>query len=93
LTTASCPFVFIDTIRAREEKGRSLPKDIGKYSKELDAALPGKHTRMLYNNLKRDKAKTLVQLRTGMSQLNEYLHRIGARESVQYACGTGIEPK
>jgi hypothetical protein len=47
----------MDTIRARKENGRGLPKDIRKYSKELDAALLGKHMRVLYNNLKRDEAK------------------------------------
>lgn len=82
---------FTDTIRSRGDMNRGLPKGTGKYSKELDAALPGKHTRMLYNNLKRDEARTLAQLRTGMSQLNEYLYRIGARESTQCACGTGVE--
>jgi hypothetical protein len=71
---------FLSTIRAGRGRDRSLPKDVGRYSKELDAALPGKHTRMLYNNLKRDESRTLAQLRTGMSQLNEYLYRIGAKE-------------
>ena len=60
---------------------RVLPTEIGKFSKELDTALPGTHTRILYDNLKRKEAKVLAQLRTGMSHLNDYLYRIGTAES------------
>ena len=54
---------------------------IGKFSKELDIALPGTHTRILYDDLKKKEAKVLAQLRTGMSHLNDYLYRIGIAES------------
>lgn len=53
----------------------------------MDTALPGKHTRILYDGLKRREASVLAQLRTGMVRLNGYLHRIGAVESDQCECG------
>ncbi|KAH9203824.1 hypothetical protein DL95DRAFT_230745, partial [Leptodontidium sp. 2 PMI_412] len=68
---------IINNAIAKEET-RTLPDGVGKYSKEMDTALPGKHTRILYDNLKRKEASVLAQLRTGMARLNEYLHRIGA---------------
>ena len=66
---------------------RSLPDGVGKYSRELDTALPGNHTRTLYDSLKRREASVLSQLRTGMARLNGYLHQIGAVESDQCECG------
>jgi hypothetical protein len=57
----------------------------------MDTALPGKHTRTIYDALKRREANILAQLRTGMARLNGYLHRIGAAESDQCACGRATE--
>jgi hypothetical protein len=74
-----------------KEKTRTLPDGVGKYSKEMDTALPGKHTRTLYDTFKRREASVLAQLRTGMARLNGYLHRIGAAESDQCACGQATE--
>jgi hypothetical protein len=74
-----------------ERATRTLPDGVGKYSREMDTALPGKHTRTLYDGLKRREASVLAQLRTGMARLNGYLHRIGAVESYQCACGQAIE--
>jgi hypothetical protein len=67
-------------IVAQKEK-RTLPEGIGRYSKEMDTALPGRHTRTLYNNLKRREASVLAQLQTGMTRLKGYLHQIGAAET------------
>jgi hypothetical protein len=50
-----------------------LPEGVGKYSKDLDIALPGSHTQTIYKNLRWKSAKTLAQLRTGMCRYNEYL--------------------
>jgi hypothetical protein len=78
--------------RGKAEKAiRTLPDEVGKYSREIDTALPGKHTRTLYDGLKRREASVLAQLRTGMARLNGYLHRIGAAESDQCACGQATE--
>ena len=68
-----------------------LPEEVGAHSKRVDAALPGKHTRQLYDCLTRKEASVLAQLRTGMARLNVYLHRIGAAPSDQCACGQARE--
>jgi hypothetical protein len=74
---------------ARAERGttRSLPGNVGKYSKIVDNVLPGTRTRQLYYRLARKDASVLAQLRTGMARLNGYFHRINAPESDQCACG------
>jgi hypothetical protein len=66
-------------------------KRVGEYTTKLDAALPGKHTYLLYNSFKRVGASILAQLRTGMIRLNGYLHRIGASETDQCPCGQARE--
>ncbi|KFZ14321.1 hypothetical protein V502_06139 [Pseudogymnoascus sp. VKM F-4520 (FW-2644)] len=70
--------------RAKRETTRALPENVGKHSKRVDTALPGKHTRQLYDRLTRKEAGVLAQLRTGMARLNGYLHRIDVTESDQY---------
>ncbi|KAJ5085459.1 hypothetical protein N7532_010230 [Penicillium argentinense] len=47
------------------------------FTRQLDSALPGPHTKMLYDSLDQEKASILAQLRTGHTRLNGYLHRIG----------------
>ena len=64
--------------RAKLDTTRELPEKVGKHSKRIDVALPGKHTRQLYDQLSWHEATVLAQLRTGMAQLNMYLHRINA---------------
>ena len=81
----------INTARAMQERERTIPEGIGKYSRGMDAALPGKHTRTLYDAFKRREASILAQLRTGRARLNGYLYRIGAAESDQCACGEATE--
>ena len=68
-----------------------LPENVGKHSKRVDAALPGKHTRQLYDRLSWKEASVLAQLRTGMARLNGYLYRINVAESDQCACGQARE--
>ena len=77
------------TLNVARKKGtiEKAPEKTGKYSKTIDAALPGKHTRQLYDRLSRKEASVLAQLRTGMARLNTYLHRIGASTSDQCECG------
>jgi hypothetical protein len=70
---------------------KCLPDKVGRYSKTIDTALPGKHTQLLYNRLTRKEASVLAQLRTGMAKLNVYLHRIEAAPSDQCACGKARE--
>ena len=77
----------ITAITITELQGnRVLPTDIGKFSKELDTALLGTHTHILYDSLKKKEAKVLAQLCTEISHLNDYLYWIEAAESDQCAC-------
>jgi ribonuclease HI len=76
---------------AKQRQSRVLPKEVGKFSRAIDTALPGKHTRDLYDKLKRREACILAQLRTGMARLNGFLNRIGAAESDLCACGHASE--
>jgi hypothetical protein len=71
----------------KSRENRELPKGIGKYTTGMDRALAGKHTKLLYDSFKRTEAGILAQLCTGMARSNEYLHRVGASELDQCACG------
>lgn len=82
---------LLNRARTKQSKGQTIPQGIGRYSTEMDTALPGRHTRVLYDSLSRREAGILAQLRTGMIHLNGYLHRIGAAESDQCACGQAKE--
>lgn len=66
---------------------RCLPEKVGKHAKRIDAALPGNHTRLLYNELPWKERSVLAQLRTGMSALNNYLYQIKRLASDQCRCG------
>ena len=81
----------LNIARSKRDTTRSLPEKIGKHSKKVDAALPGKHTRDLYDRLSRKEASVLAQLRTGMARLNAYLYRIEVAPSDQCACGQARE--
>ncbi|KAJ0129356.1 hypothetical protein HZ326_27178 [Fusarium oxysporum f. sp. albedinis] len=76
---------------AQRRQRMMLPEGVGGYSKRLDNALPGKHTRTLYDALKRRESDILVQIRTGMARVNRYLHRIGAAKTDTCGCGQGEE--
>ena len=68
-----------------------LPEGVGKHSKRVDTALPGKHTRQLYDRLSWKEASVLAQLRTGKARLNEYLYQIKAAPTDQCECGQARE--
>lgn len=73
--------------RAQSIPSRKLPEDVGRHSRRVDIAFPGKHTRQLYDRLSWKEASVLAQLRTKMARLNGYLFRINAAETDQCACG------
>ena len=75
----------------KQRQTRTLPERVGKCSKQIDTALPGKHTRTLYDPLKRKEADVLSQLRTGMVRLNSFLCKIGTVESDTCECGLASE--
>jgi hypothetical protein len=63
----------------------------GQFTRSLDSALPGTHTRHLYDKRTRLEASILAQLRTGCSRLNQSLFRINRAESDQCSCQEDIE--
>ena len=69
-----------------KNKGNNFATDVGRFTRQLDVALPGPHTRTIYDTVGRKGASVLAQLRTGMARLNGYLHRIGATESDRCVC-------
>jgi hypothetical protein len=73
--------------RKKLKSERSLPDGIGKYSKRVDMALPGQHTRQLYDNRPWIERNVLAQMRTDMTRLNNSMYRIHAATSRQCACG------
>jgi hypothetical protein len=77
----------LNTARAKRGPTKSLPEKVGKLSKRVDIALPGRHTRKLYGQLTPKEASVLAQLRTGIARLNSYLFLIKAVLSDQCACG------
>ena len=81
----------LNVARAKRGATRSLPEKVGKFSKRVDTALPGKHTRKLYDQLTRKEASVLAQLRTGMARLNSYLFIIEATPSDRCDCGQARE--
>ncbi|KAF5256557.1 hypothetical protein FOXYS1_12962 [Fusarium oxysporum] len=48
----------LNMARLSQRTSRHLPDNVGKFSKRVDAALPGKHTRLLYDSLSRREAST-----------------------------------
>ena len=70
---------------------RALPNGVEKTIRKLDTALPGKHTKAIYDALTKRDAKILIQLRTGYARINQYLARIKAIDSSLYPCGAAPE--
>lgn len=82
---------LISVQKATTKTTRSIVGDVGQFTRRLDLALPGPHTRKIYDAVGRQGASVLAQLRTGMARLNGYLHRIGATESERCICGHAKE--
>ncbi|KAJ6437600.1 reverse transcriptase [Purpureocillium lavendulum] len=68
-----------------------IPIGVGRYSQRIDTALPGQHTRAIYDALNAKESRILVQLRTGKCRLNRYLHSIRAVGTDQCSCGQAPE--
>jgi hypothetical protein len=77
--------------RSQAAPSNDLPENVGRHVKRVDAALPGKHTRQLYDRLSWKEASVLAQLRTGMARLNSYLYRINVADTDQCTCGQAKE--
>jgi hypothetical protein len=87
------PSIFKAKTAISSHSLRKLPNnrlhrpDVGRFTKAIDLALPGPHTRDLYDPLSCKDAAILSQLRTSHCRLNKFLHRIGALDSNMCACG------
>ncbi|KAJ5876413.1 uncharacterized protein N7529_001997 [Penicillium soppii] len=81
----------LNIARSQAVPSSELPVNIGRHAKRVDAALPGKHTRQLYDRLTWKEASVLAQLRTGMARLNGYLNQINVAETDQCDCGQARE--
>ncbi|KAK7177509.1 transposon I factor [Paraphaeosphaeria sporulosa] len=77
-----------DTIARFGNKARDLTYVIIKLENpvDIDTALPGKHTKSIYNLQTYKRAAVLCQLRTGKCRLNSYLAKIGATNSERCTC-------
>jgi hypothetical protein len=81
----------LNNARSKLRTKKCLPEKVGNHSKRVDAALPGKHTKEIYDRLSWKEASILAQLRTGMARLNSYLFRIAAASTDQCTCGQAAE--
>jgi hypothetical protein len=89
--TSKAKTTILSRTRADLRRERKLPDGVGRHSRKVDSALPGKHTRLLYDQLPWKEASVLAQLRTGMARLNGYLYRIGAAVTDECPCGQAKE--
>ena len=67
------------------------PLRIGKAIRELDCALLGLYTKIIYNNFSKDNARIITQLHTGDTKLNLFLARIKATKELICVCGVAPE--
>ena len=82
---------ILNQTRAELRSERRLPEGVGRHSRRVDSALPGRHTRLLYDQLSWKEASVLAQLRTGMARLNGYLYQIRAAPTDECPCGRAKE--
>jgi hypothetical protein len=47
-------------IARKQGIAKKVPADVGAYSKRIDTALPGKHTRQLYDGLSRKESSVFA---------------------------------
>ncbi|EXK75791.1 hypothetical protein FOQG_19444 [Fusarium oxysporum f. sp. raphani 54005] len=73
--TSKAKTTILSRTRADLRRERKLPDGVGRHSRKVDSALPGKHTRLL----------------TGMARLNGYLYQIGAAVTDECPCGQAKE--
>ena len=82
---------ILNIARSQAATSKGLPENIGRHTKQVDAALLGKHTQWLYDQLLWEEASVLAQLQTGMARLNGYLYQINITQTDQCACDQARE--
>ena len=90
-TSVKAMSTILNQTRAELRSERRLPEGVGRHSRRVDSALPGRHTRLLYDQLSWKEASVLAQLRTGMARLNGYLYQIRAAPTDECPCGRAKE--
>ncbi len=93
------PILLLSTIKeiagtkitAPDSRATFTNAKVGRFIKSFDKALPGKHTKTIYNGRSKKQAQILCQMRTGISRLNSYLTKIQAADSAQCRCNRGNE--
>jgi hypothetical protein len=88
---AKAKTTILNRTRADLRMDRKLPDGVGRHSRKIDSALPGKHTPLLYDQLLWKEASVLAQLRTGMARLNGYLYQIREVPTDECPCGRAKE--
>ena len=63
----------------------------GKHAKQVDRALPGKHTKKIYDKLNHAQASVLAQMRTGHSTLHSFLAKI--KKTTSETCDCSLAPE
>ena len=63
----------------------------GRHARQVDKALPRRHTLKLYGRLSKSNSSILAQLRTGHIKLGTYLKRFHIEPSERCACGYNEE--
>lgn len=66
-------------------------KKVGRFTTELDKALPQQHMRAIYKTLSREETNIVVQLRTDHTHLNTTLAQIRIAPSAECECGNERE--
>ncbi|ENH75598.1 hypothetical protein FOC1_g10001614, partial [Fusarium oxysporum f. sp. cubense race 1] len=89
--TSKAKTTILSRTRATLRMERKVLGGFGRHSRKVDSALPGKHTRLLYDQLPWQEASVLAQLRTGMARLNACLYQIGAVLTDKCPCGQAKE--
>jgi ribonuclease HI len=74
-----------ETLKQWRTEWRTSTK--GQHARRIDAATPGPHVRHLYDNLPRNRANLLAQLRTGHCWLKSYRMKIGYIDDDKCECG------
>jgi hypothetical protein len=84
--------VVMGKLRTRRQEASAHRRwNSGRRLREIDATLPGKHVKLLYDKLTRAEAQVLAQLRIDHSKMRAFLFRIGAVDDDKCECGRGRE--
>ena len=70
---------------------RSIPNTVEKCIRDLDKALPGPHTKDIYDALSKEDGSIMSRMRTGYIQLNQFLARVRAIKSATCSWGEALE--